>query len=147
MESKIKYTYDALLALQAPASANVVATASSAYVDINKITKGRGDVQGRFGEGAFDVVVHITTLDHTTGDETYSAAFTSSDAAGANKIVHFTRAFVVGEVGKTFAYKFDAATIGLENANAAKFGIDWTLAGTTPILNYFAFVAPNKTHG
>lgn len=146
MESKVKHTYDSLLKLVAPGTANITTatTTASTQVAIDKIVNGRGDIIGRFGEGSFDVVVHIVALDHTTGDETYTVSFNSYDSAGANAVTHATRAFVVADLGKTFVFKFDTASIGNVDANAFFFGLSVVTAGTTPILGWWAYIAPNK---
>lgn len=147
MESIVRHTYDAALKLQAPGSANITSTTASSQVDIQKITKSvRGALNGRFGEGSFDVVLHVAALDHTTGDETYSVAFQTYDANGANGVTHETRLLTTTDLGLTLTFKFDAKTLGLEDANAAFFGLNVTLAGTTPILGYWAFVAPNLSN-
>lgn len=152
MESKVKYSYDASLALYAPpksgvAVTTITATAASTQVDINKIVNGRGDIAGRFGEGSFDVVLHVVSLDHTTGDETYSVAYNTYDVNGANAVTHDTRLLTITNIGQTLVNKFDTATLGLEDANAFYFGLNVTLAGTSPILGYWAFIAPNKMWG
>lgn len=145
MNSVIRNGYDADLALVAPGSANLVATGVSTQVDINRITKSvRGALDGKLGELEFDVVWHVVSVDHTTGDETYSLAFNTYDVNGANAVTHKTQAITVTDIGKSRVTKFDGATILVDNANAAFFGLAWTLAGTTPILNFWAFVSSDN---
>lgn len=147
MESIVRHAYDAALKLQAPGTAAITATAATSQVDIQKITKSvRGALNGRFGEGSFDVVFHTTALDHTTGDETYSVAFQTYDLNGANGVTHETRLLTIADLGLTYNWKFDVKTLGLEDPNAVFFGLNITLAGTTPILQYWAFVAPNLSN-
>lgn len=147
MESKVKSTYDAALVLQAVGSVAITTTTTSTKVDINRIAFGRGDIQGRYGEGSFDVVMSIVALDHTTGDETYSLAFTTYDSAGANATTQDTHAFTIADIGNPLRYKFDTATLAEVDSDAAQFAIVATLAGTTPSLQYWAFIAPNLAWG
>jgi hypothetical protein len=149
MESKVKSTYDALLALQLVGSAAVTNVGSnvSSIVDLNLITKGRGDLDGRFGEGSFDVVFHVVALDHTTGDETYTVHFKSYDINGANGTDQETQVLTTANIGETYRWKFDTRTLQNTHAAAAQFGLDIVCAGTTPIFQYWAFIAPNLAWG
>jgi hypothetical protein len=147
MESIVRHTYDAALKLQAPGSANITTTTASSQVDIQKITKSvRGALAGRFGEGSFDVVFHVGALDRTTGDETYVLTANTYDLNGVNPVTHFTRNVLIGDLGTTLTFKSDVKTLGLEDPAAVFFGLNLTLAGTTPILGYWAFVAPNLSN-
>lgn len=148
MESKVKYLVDDALKLQAVGSSNVTASANSALVDINYITNGRGDIKGRYGEGSFDVLIHVVSADHTTGDETYTLNFSTADSAGANVTTQETYVLsTTTDVGRTMVFKFDTTTLNGVDADASKFGLAWVLAGTTPILNYWAYLVPNRRWG
>lgn len=147
MESKVKYTYDDALKLKAIGSAAITVTETTAKVGFDRIANGRGDIAGRYGVGSFDVVVHVTALDHTTGDETYSLAFTSYDANGANPVTQETILFTIADIGTTKVFKFDTATLQQWDTDGAQLGIVVTLAGTTPILQYWAFIVPNRAFG
>lgn len=147
MESKVKYLYDDALKLKAVGSVAITASGVSSQVGLNLITAGRGDVNNRFGEGSFDIVFHVVAIDHTTGDETYSVAVKTYDSAGANGTLQETIALVVGDLATTKVWKFDTVTLQQTHAAAANIGLDITLAGTTPILQYWAFVAPNRRFG
>ncbi len=144
MESVIRHGYDANLALKAPGAVAITASELSTKVDINRITKSvRGALANRYGEYEFDVVVHVVALDHTTGDETYSLDFNTYDAAGANPVTHQNRLLTVADLGKTLIFTFKTGTIQEADADAALFAVNLTLAGTTPILQYWAFVSPD----
>lgn len=144
MESKIRHQYDALLALKAPASAAITSTAASTAVDIYRITEGRGDVDGRYGIGSFDAVVYITALDATSGSETYTLQFQTVDADGANAVTHQTVTVDSTNVGEPLVYAFHPATLKVKDADAAKFQINAVLAGASPSLTYYAFLAPHS---
>lgn len=145
MQSVIRNQFDASLALALPGGAVVTADGASTLVDINKITRSvKGALNGRFGEMEFDVVLHVVSLDHTTGDETYTLNFNTYDANGANAVTHFSKTLTTADVGKTFVYKFDTITLGVEDANAAQFGIAVDVGGTTPSLGYWAFVSSDN---
>lgn len=149
MESKVKYLIDAALVLQATGSVAISSTTVSTKVGINRIVNGRGDVIGRYGEGSFDVLLHVVALDHTTGDETYTLNFATYDSAGANEFVHEAAVYTLGttDVGKTLVFKFDTATLAAMDADAAEFAVKPVLAGTTPSFQYWAYLVPNKRWG
>lgn len=144
MESKIRHQYDALLALKAPGSAAVTADGASAAVDINAITKGRGDVDGRFGQGSFDIVVYVTALDTTTGDETYALQVQTVDAAGANPVTHDVIEVTAAMVGEPLVFAFHPSTFKVKDADAAKVRVNVDVGGTTPSITYYAFAAPHS---
>lgn len=148
MESKVKYLIDDALKLQAVGSANITATGNSSFVDINQIIYGRGDVLNRFGEGSFDVLLHINTFDRTTGDETYVVNFSTADQANANVTTQESYSLIpVTDVGRTMVFKFDTSTLRGVDADGGKFVLAWVLGGTTPILNYWSYIVPNKRWG
>lgn len=144
MESKIRHTYDADLALRAPGSVAVVADGASSAVDIYRITKGRGDINGRFGIGSFDAVVYVTAIDTTSGTETYTLEFQTVDAAGANPVTHETHVLTAAEVGEPLVFAFHPATLRAKDADGAKFRINVDVGGATPSITYYAFLAPHS---
>lgn len=147
MESKVKYLIDAALMLKASGTVAITSTETTAKVDINRIANGRGDVTGRYGEGSIDVLLHVVAIDHTTGDETYTLGFTTYDSAGANAVTQETATLLVGDLGLTKVFKFDMATLQTLDSDAAQFAIVVTLAGTSPILQYWAYIVPNRRRG
>jgi len=143
MESRIRHAYDASLALLAPNSAANTATFTSTKVDINRIVNSvRGALNGKYGERNFSVVFVVTALDHTTGDETYSYAFTTWDANGANPVTQRTEVFTTADIGAVYVYDFDTGSLANRDNDAALFGFVATLAGTTPSVQGFSYVAP-----
>jgi len=158
MQSALRFNYDALLALRAPGSPTITATAASSQVDINLITQSaRHSLDGLHGELSFTVVLQVVSADHTTGDETYSVAFNVYDENGANPVTLQTYAIQQTDIGNVLYFPFDANMIEEQAPNVvtsyltgisgtpkgAFFGLNVTLAGTTPILGYYAFIAPN----
>lgn len=144
MESQIRHQYDALLALKAPGSAAITATAASTAVDIDRITKGRGDVQGRYGIGSFDAVLYVSALDTTSASETYTFEFQTVDANGANPVTHETVTLTAAEIGVPLVFAFHPATLKAADADGAKFRVNAVLAGATPSLTYYGFLAPHS---
>lgn len=147
MESAVKHAYDDSLKIKAIGSSAITATAAAEnQIDLYRLTGGRGDLQNRYGLGEFDVVVHITNLDHTTGDETYVLTFETYDADGSsNETVQESVTLTTANIGQTLVFSFHPNTMQKFHATAAKFGIKATLGGTTPSLQYWAF-ASSDTH-
>ncbi len=144
MESKIRHQYDAELALRAPGSVAVTADGATDAVDINRITKGRGDINGRYGQGSFDAVVYVTALDATSGSETYTLQFQTVDADGNNPVTHETVEVTAAMVGEPLVFAFHPATLRAKDADAAQFRINLDVGGATPSLTYYAFLAPHS---
>jgi hypothetical protein len=157
--SKINHMYDALLALRDLTARKTAVTAtgvSAGAVALHQITSGGsvtgvaglpgalGDVVGLFGTQPFDVVINVDSIDTTTGDETYHLKLQSVDANKANPTdvpggdVIITAAMV----GKPFVIKVDPHTIKMVDDDAQFLTIAHVLAGTTPILAYYAYAAP-----
>lgn len=144
MESKIRHQYDADLALRAPGGVAVTADTTTPAIDIYRITKGRGDVQGRYGIGSFDVVVFFTGLDTTTGDETYALKVETVDAAGANAVEHASVPVSAANLGEPLVLAFHPASLKLKDADASAIRLTLDVGGTTPSANFWAFVAPHS---
>ena len=143
MESAVRHTYDAALALQAPGAAAITATAvSAAAVDIYEITKSPyGVLNGRHGIGSFDLVVYVAAADTTTGDETYQLQVMTLN--GANQATVQEKIDLTGaQVGKVLVFPLHPKTLEAFAADSAKVQLNAVLAGTTPSLQYWAFLAP-----
>jgi hypothetical protein len=143
MESTIRHQYDADLALRAPGGAAVTADTSSAAIDIYRITQGRGDVNGRYGIGSFDIVAYFSALD-TSGDATYALKIETTDADGANAVTHATIPLTAANLGAPLVYAFHPATLKVSDADGAKVRVTLDVTGTTPSANFWAFVAPHS---
>lgn len=144
MESKIKHQYDGSLALRAPASANLTADTTLTKLDIYRLTAGRGDLLNRYGLGSFDVVVYVSSIDTTTGDESYVLSFQTYDSAGANAVTHWSHTVTAADVLEPLVFTFHPDTLKVNDADAAKFGILVDVGGTTPIINLYAYASPHS---
>jgi hypothetical protein len=145
MESTIHHQYDGALAFRAPGSADITADTVLTKMDLHLITGGArplGDLVGRYGEGAFDVVVVVKSFDFTTMDESYVLEFTTYDSAGANPVIQASHTVAAGEVGKHLVFTFHPEQFQVLDSDAAQFSINVNVGGTTPIINLFAFAAP-----
>ncbi len=158
MESAVRYSFDALLAMQDIGSAAIVATAAGVSasnpnggpLDMYKLTdagpRPLGDLRGRFGLGEFDVVVHVGAIDQTSGNETYALHFqtaatpSASDTWTDQQVVTVTSAMV----GETVAFGFHPETLKAIDPNAAFLRVYAVLAGTTPSMQYHAFASENS---
>lgn len=142
MESAVRHQYDDLLKLQAFGSAAVTADAPSGFaIDLHRLTAGRGDLKNRYGLGKFDVVIHVTAADFTTGDEAYALEIVSTDAAGANPVVHGSVIVTAAMVGKTVEVSVHPDSLAKTDIDAAKLSINANVGGTTPSLTYWAFAS------
>lgn len=149
MNSKIKHQYDALLAIRDLAARSVAVTAdgpAGGYVQLHRLTSGRGDLRGLFGQAPFDVVIFVNSTDNTTGDETYTLKLQTVNAAKASPtdVPGATVPVTAGMVGSPIVLKVDPATIDLADADAAFLTIAADVGGTTPSIKFYAFAAPNS---
>lgn len=145
MESSIRHQYDALLALQEPGSAAINASAAAENdVDLYRLTAGRGDLNGRYGIGSFDLVFQAVAVDESDTDETYTIEVATVDADGNNPVVQHSFTVTGADVGNPLVFAFHPETLRARDADAAKLRVSATLAGTTPSLQYFAYLAPHS---
>jgi hypothetical protein len=145
MQSKVRHTLDAGLILQGLSSSAITSSAASTLVPVDRITGSpRGALNGAYGNRKVDVVVHVVALDHTTGDETYTLNISAYDAAGANQVVVETVVVTASNVGQTLVFPVDMQTFGKYDTNGAQIGIAAVLAGTTPSLQYWAYLSAPK---
>lgn len=141
MESRVRHQYDASLALVAPGSAAITASATSAQVSIYEITNSPyGALNGRNGVGKFDVVVCPLSVVHLT-NETYSLAIQVVNEAGAATTVE-TIPLTVANQGEYLVFPLQPQTLADFGGDAAAVQIVATLAGGAPSLQYWAFLAP-----
>lgn len=136
MRSEVNYIYDAEMDFRAPGSAAVTATTTFGPLKLDKMTSGRGMLKNKLGAEGYDVVIAVSALDTTTGDETYTFSV-EVGAAGA-------AATKVGEVkvtkkGQT-VLKLDAHTIEKLDADRVDIELVATLAGTTPSITFAAWL-------
>lgn len=144
MDSKIRYSYDALLALQAPKTAAVTTSGTTAAVGLNLITGSPyGALDGLYGQGAFDLVLFVSAMNTTSGGETYTLTFQTTDVNNANAVTQESVTLTAAMVGVPLVFGFHPDTLGTIDPDAANFSIVYTLGGTgAKSLTFWAFLAP-----
>lgn len=138
-----KFPVDALLILEPMGSANITATGTSTNnIELDVLTSywATGDVAEVLDMA---VVLEVTTWDHTTGDETYVATVEVAPTNAFSAPVTVATVAITG----TGRYVMTIDRDELQNALGTSATDGWmrvkqTLGGTTPILNYSAYVSP-----
>lgn len=134
--SKVRVNLDALLAFRAEGGSDLTATAASGVQSLDKLgARWNSDEIATKEQSA--IAVFTTKLDTTTGDEVYDleVQVDSTAAFGSPAVVKTVR------VSKT-GYNLVGLTreeILAADPDAAYIRINAKLAGTTPILNYYAY--------
>lgn len=132
-----RFALDAELFLKNDKAAAITATETTSYFNLTLATAewANGEVSSK---QEFVVVVHVETLDDTTGDETYTFALKVANAdASVSKNFSSTAVTEPGQyVLPITREQIDTVAAGEKIAVVA------TLAGTTPSVKYFAYVAP-----
>ena len=131
--------FDAATSFRDPGSANVTSTAASTAVALDYMDNARGLYADTHGKMTYEINIVVSTLDETTADETYVATVrvgTNSGMSGATVVATLT----LTEIG-FYKVLVDRDTMEKALAAATHMDINMTLGGTTPILNYYAWVA------
>jgi hypothetical protein len=133
MNSRFRQMYDAATdtLFRGRTQPDVTATADSAVLNLDKLT-GYWTDGTELADQLFPVIVNALKVDHTTGDETYKI-----DVVTNNGVVVGT-AKIVG-VGQ-YVILVDGETLHLSDPTATSIKLTATLGGTTPILNYAAWL-------
>jgi hypothetical protein len=133
MNSRFRQMFDAApdTLFRGRTAADVTATADSAVVALDKLT-GFWTDGNELADYLLPVIVNVLKADHTTGDETYKV-----DVVTNNGIVVATSK-VIG-VGQ-YVLLVDADTLHQADPTAVSIHVAATLGGTTPILNYAAWL-------
>jgi hypothetical protein len=140
MNSKVKFQVDkdASVTLRSATAAQITATTSETGITLNN-----GAAYWNLGITPLQTLavnILVKTIDRTTGDETYTFTVEVSNLVGGSYTVVGTLAGVTA-VG-AYTLNFDVDTIKKIASTAAFVRITATLAGTTPILDYDAYLAP-----
>ena len=143
MNTSHRYVYDAAPAtlFRARTAAAITATANTDEVVLDKLD-GYWNVAGELADETLAVVLNVTGLDATTGDETYTFALKATDGEGGVEAAAALGTIAVTEVGQ-YVFLVDAATV----AKVADFGglvITATLSGTTPSIAFHAWMSQIK---
>lgn len=141
MNSKFRYMYDAdpSVSLIPNDGAAHTATFNSASLALD-FNDGYWNVPAQIADEAFAIVINVTAVDHTTGDETYNFALVGSSDGFATS----TQIGAVAKVPATGQYVIlvDALTMTEEVPGITAIRLAATLAGTTPSITAFAFKSP-----
>jgi hypothetical protein len=140
MNSKVKFLVDkaAQVTLRATSAAQITASTAETGITLNN-----GAAYWNSGNTPYQVLavnILVKTIDRTTGDETYTFTVEVSNLVGGSYTVVGTLSGVTA-VG-AYTILLDMDTIKKLVSNAAFIRINTTLAGTTPILDYDAYLAP-----
>lgn len=102
---------------------------------------------GEIPHGVFKVVFHVTAVDRTTGDETYTLSLVVDDTADMSDTPATVAALAITAAG---VYTMFVDSKNIPQVNADSSGADkWiaakaTLAGTTPSITYGAWIARTR---
>jgi hypothetical protein len=133
MNSRFRQMFDAAAdtLFRGRAAADVVATADSAVVNLDKLT-GYWTDGNELADQLLPVIVNALKVDRTTGDETYKIDVVTNNGV----VVGTAKITAVGQ----YVILVDADTLHLSDPTAASIKLTATLGGTTPILNYAAWL-------
>jgi hypothetical protein len=139
MASKVNVEFDAASAitLRDATDASETATSNEVAIALNLLTTAEWDNDEQ-PNGYLMVNIHITTIDRTTADETYTIAVMVDTADSFGSAVEVAR--LTGLTATGF-YKIvvPRETIEKLEPGATHMRLTNTLAGTTPILDYHAW--------
>lgn len=141
MKTPFPYQYDAELALRAPGSAAVTATAATDEFDLGALTAYWNGADGEVAAEQLAIVVDVTEIDVADTNETYTFQVqTDSEAAfGDTPVGSFQLAVAATGV---YVFLLDVDTLRLLDADGAFVRLNLTIAGTTPSITYAAWVHP-----
>lgn len=140
MNSKVKFQVDkeASVTLRATAAAAITATTAETGKTLNN-----GEAFWNTGITPYQTLavnLLVKSIDRTTGDETYTLSVEVSNLVGGTytEVARITGLTAVG----AYTLLLDVDTVKKLVPTAAFIRINATLGGTTPILDYDAYLAP-----
>lgn len=148
--SKFPYVFDAdaAVTLRDVADGAETSTASEAGISLNV----NGTAYWASGDAPYRtmaVVVHVTAVDDTTGDEayTFSVETDSQQGFGDSPVAVASLPDIGGAAGSQNALGYwvmllDTDTMAKLDADATHIRITCTIAGTTPSITYAAWLQP-----
>jgi len=96
-------------------------------------------------QGPMDCVIGITSLDATTGDETYLLNIQVSDLVGGTFTTIASLAVArTTPSGTVIRVPLNGAVASFLDADCDWVRIGYDGGGTTPIIDYFAYLAPSQ---
>jgi hypothetical protein len=135
MNSRFRQMFDAATAtlFRGRTAADLTATtaAAGAAVTLDKL-QGYWTDGNELADQLLPVIVNVLKVDHTTGDEAYKLDVVTNNAV----VVGTVKVVGVGQ----YVILVDADTLHLSDPTATSIQIDATLSGTTPILNFAAWL-------
>lgn len=149
--SKVKALYDAASTalLRNVADGAETSTATEAAVPLNILDAAYWQSGNKLvPHGVLEITIHVTALDTTTGDETYTLALMVDDASAMNDTPLAVWTQTITATG-VYTALVDSDTIA--KVIADKSGTDlWmairaTLGGTTPSLTYGAWISASRS--
>lgn len=104
---------------------------------------------GEIPNGILQVMIHVTAIDGTTGDETYTLALIVDDVAAMNDspVAVWSQAIADDFTGVLYAYvdSKNIPALDTDSSGTEKYiAIRATLAGTTPSITYGAYIVKSK---
>ena len=147
MKSKLKSAFDreAQVTLKAIGSANITATTAETGISLKTLTAAYWD-NNEIPDMGFKIAVRVTVADNTTADETYVITAEVDTAVGfPSAVVVGTLTLVAATGVGDYEILLDGDTISALEPIATHIRIKATLGGTTPILNYHAWMT-NPIH-
>ncbi len=142
LSSKVRHSFDAepKVMLRDAAAAAVTATKSETGISLDTL-KAAYWQGNETPQQTFAAIINVSAVDKTTGDETY--VFTIQvDSVLAFSDSPVTIATLTVNAAGVYVVNLDGPTIDALDVNAAFIRVTATLAGTTPILSYGAWLAP-----
>ena len=138
LKSYFKYMLDAApsITFRDAAAAALTADANTNAITLDALD-GYWNTSAELADSTFAVVINVSALDETTGDETYRIDLVAGPVGFATSVVVGT--VTVTEVGQ-HVILVDVDTIRKSKPNAAALRLAVDVAGTTPIIDFVAFI-------
>lgn len=137
LKSNFKYMLDAAPAItfRDAAAAAFTADGNTAAITLDEV--GGYWNTNELADSTFAVVINVSALDETTGDETYKINLEAGPVGFASSVVVGT--VTVTETGQ-HVILVDVDTIRKSKADAAALRLAVDVAGTTPSIDFVAFI-------
>lgn len=144
MNTSHRYVYDAAPAtlFKARTAVAITATANSDEVDLDRLD-GYWNGATDLADETVAAVVNVVGRDAGTGDETYTMALKATDGSGNVLTAAALGTLTITGIGQ-YIFLVDIASLKKAAPTAAGLVLTATLAGTTPILTYHAWLAQIK---
>jgi hypothetical protein len=138
LKSNFKYMLDAAPAItfRDAAAAPITADASTAAIVLDTLD-GYWNTSNELADSTFAVVINVSAIDRGTGDETYVLNLVAGPVGFGTSTVVGT--VTVVEPGQ-YVILVDADTVRKQVANAAALRLNVDVSGTTPSIDFVAFI-------